>query len=50
MEVLEAEQRVDVQAGDRVRVALGHLLDVHPALVESITSGRLALRSKTIEA
>ena len=32
VEVLEAEQRVDVQAGDRVRVALGHLLDVHAAL------------------
>ena len=32
MEVLEAEQRVDVQAGDRVRVVVGDLLDVHPAL------------------
>ena len=32
MEVLEAEQRVDVEAGDRVRVLLGDLLDVHAAL------------------
>ena len=32
MEVLEAEQRVDVQMGDRVRVLLGDLLDVHPPL------------------
>ena len=32
VEVLEAEQRVDVQAGDRVRVVVGDLLDVHPAL------------------
>ena len=32
VELLEAEQRVDVQAGDRVRIRVGHLLDVHPAL------------------
>ena len=32
MEVLEAEQRVDVQARDRRRVLLGDGLDVHPAL------------------
>ncbi len=32
MEVLEAEQRVDVQMGDRVGVLVGDLLDVHPAL------------------
>jgi hypothetical protein len=32
VEVLEAEQRIDVQAGDRVRVGVGDLLDVHPAL------------------
>jgi hypothetical protein len=32
VEVLEAQQRVDVQAGDRRRVALGDLLDVHAAL------------------
>ena len=32
VEVLEAEQRVDVQAGDRVGVVVGDLLDVHPAL------------------
>ena len=32
VEVLEAEQRVDVQAGDRVGVLVGDLLDVHAAL------------------
>jgi hypothetical protein len=32
VEILEAEQRIDVQPGDRGRVALGDLLDVHPAL------------------
>ena len=32
MEVLESEQRVHVQAGDRGRILVGDLLDVHPAL------------------
>ena len=31
MEVLEAQQRIDVQRGDRARVLLGHGLDVHAA-------------------
>ena len=50
VEVLEAEQRVDVQAGDRVRVALGDLLDVHAALRGEHHQRRLAERSKTIDA
>jgi len=32
LEILEPDQRVDVQARDRIRVLVGDLLDVHPAL------------------
>ena len=50
MEVLEAKQRVDVQRA----IASGSLSATSsmsiPPCVESITSGFLAARSKTIEA
>ena len=32
MEVLETEQRIDVQTGDRLRLGVSDLLDVHAAL------------------
>ena len=50
MEVLEAQQRVDVQRGDRVGVASATSSMSMPPCVESMTSGALAARSKTIDA
>jgi len=47
MEVLKAQQRIDMQRGDRLRVALGDLLDSIPPRVESMTNGAFAPRSKT---
>jgi hypothetical protein len=50
VEVLEADERVDVQGGEGLRALLATCSMSMPPCVESITNGAFAARSKMIEA